>query len=342
MLNIIVFAMATRVSCCREKDKQDDVEFGLLAYAGLVLLPLLGVAWVFGVLAVNDDVLAFHYLFAVFTCFYGVFILLAYVLLSKNVRREVKYAVYRLQGRKGYEDSASPTRNSMLSRSALSYHQNDSSLEGGLSRVNVGISTTSTTSRSTSKSGGGLYHPDPYLHSSSTSTNPNAPYDYPPNAGIPPYGYDSAQFNGKPPTDDPDTGEMDRKRRVDSDSDSDSAMENPDLDLASSHSSDDEDDDNFAWDAVSPRQQTKPSQLESSPKKKWPSGHSGHNELGIRSPDQVKISPHKKAPEKSSQRNSLKGSKENVLCPSKRPKVKMPREQVPVLTHNGSITSDSE
>jgi len=51
----------------------------------------------------------------------------------------------------------------------------------------------------------------------------------------------------------------------------------------------------------------KPSQLESSPKKKWPSGHSGHNELGIRSPDQVKISPHKKAPEKSSQRNSLKG-----------------------------------
>ena len=54
--------------------------------AGLVLLPLLGVAWVFGVLAVNDDVLAFHYLFAVFTCFYGIFILLAYVLLSKNVR----------------------------------------------------------------------------------------------------------------------------------------------------------------------------------------------------------------------------------------------------------------
>lgn len=54
---------------------------------------------------------------------------------------------------------------------------------------------------------------------------------------------------------DPDTGEMDRKRRADSDSDSDlSAMENPDFDLASSHSSDDDDDDNFAYDTVSPRQ----------------------------------------------------------------------------------------
>ena len=84
-------------------------------------------------------------------------------------------------------------------RSALSYLQNDSSLEGGLSRVNIGISTSSTTSRSTSKSGrGGLYHPEGYLHSSSTSTNPNAPYDYPPNAGIAPYGYDSAQYHSKP------------------------------------------------------------------------------------------------------------------------------------------------
>ena len=56
---------------------------------------------------------------------------------------------------------------------------------------------------------------------------------------------------------DPDTGEMDRKRRLDSDSDSDlSAMGNPDLDLASSHSSDDDDDDdNFAWDAVNPQPQ---------------------------------------------------------------------------------------
>ena len=56
---------------------------------------------------------------------------------------------------------------------------------------------------------------------------------------------------------DPDTGEMDRKRRLDSDSDSDlSAMGNPDLDLASSHSSDDDDDDdNFAWDSVNPQPQ---------------------------------------------------------------------------------------
>ena len=44
--------------------------------------------------------------------------------------------------------------NCVLQRSALAYHQNDSSLEGGLNRMNVGISTTSTTSRSSKSSQG--------------------------------------------------------------------------------------------------------------------------------------------------------------------------------------------
>ena len=86
-------------------------------------------------------------------------------------------------------------------RSALAYH-NDSSLDGGLNRMNVGISTTSTTSRSTSKSSGGLYRPDGYLgHSMSTSNSNNGPtssHHYPPNAGIAPYGYDSSMFHDKP------------------------------------------------------------------------------------------------------------------------------------------------
>lgn len=53
--------------------------------AGLVLLPLLGLAWVFALLSVNDNVLAFHYLFAIFTSLQGIFILLAYVILSREV-----------------------------------------------------------------------------------------------------------------------------------------------------------------------------------------------------------------------------------------------------------------
>ena len=82
----------------------------------------------------------------------------------------------------------------------LSYHRGDSSLEGGLNRLNIGVSTTSSTSQSTSKSSGGMYHPDGYLHTSSTSTSANVPThsEYPPVAGIPAYGYDSSAFHDKP------------------------------------------------------------------------------------------------------------------------------------------------
>jgi len=77
----------------------------------------------------------------------------------------------------------------LFQRSALAYH-NDS-LDGGLSRLQVGVSATSS-SQSTSKSSGALYRPEGYLHTtSSTSTSGNVPsaYDLPANAGIAPYGW---------------------------------------------------------------------------------------------------------------------------------------------------------
>lgn len=61
-----------------------------------------------------------------------------------------------------------------LQRSALAYRR-DSSIDGYINRTNVGISTTSTTSRSTSKSSGGLYKGDDYLRSTDTSTSGHAP-----------------------------------------------------------------------------------------------------------------------------------------------------------------------
>ena len=57
-----------------------------------------------------------------------------------------------------------------------------------MNRVNVGISTTSTTSRSTSKSSGGLFRGEEYLRSTSTSESGNPiPASYP-NLGL--YEYD--------------------------------------------------------------------------------------------------------------------------------------------------------
>lgn len=81
-------------------------------------------------------------------------------------------------------------------RSALAY-RNDS-CDGGLARINVGISTTSTTSRSTSKSSGGLYKGEDYLRSTSTSTSGNMPpVKYPHTGSLPPpYAYDPEKPDG--------------------------------------------------------------------------------------------------------------------------------------------------
>lgn len=65
--------------------------------------------------------------------------------------------------------------------------------------MNIGISTTSTTSRSTSKSSQGMYRQEGYFHNHSTSTAANIPSaGIPANTGIPPYGYDSSMFHNKP------------------------------------------------------------------------------------------------------------------------------------------------
>jgi len=54
--------------------------------AGLVLLPLMSLAAAFAFLSANNaDVVAFRYLFIAFTCLQSVFVVIAYILLSKEV-----------------------------------------------------------------------------------------------------------------------------------------------------------------------------------------------------------------------------------------------------------------
>ncbi|CAI9730365.1 cadherin EGF LAG seven-pass G-type receptor 2 isoform X1 [Octopus vulgaris] len=241
---------------CREKVHVSHEDLGMLKESLLVaslLLPMCGANWVFALLSVNQNYAAFHYLFAIMSCFMGVFIFVFYVVCSRPVRFEIKRVWYKFKGKKLELDEAlGGTRSTMLSRSALAY-RNDSSMDGGLNRMNIGISTTSTTSRSTSKtSSGGLYKGDDYMRSTNSSTTSgHAPSMsmHPPNTGIPPY--DSYHLPPPPPPslplhdnhhpDDPDTGEKTTNLKPDSDSDSDDSDEHASLELASSHSSDDED-----------------------------------------------------------------------------------------------------
>lgn len=85
---------------------------------------------------------------------------------------------------------------SILQRSALAY-RNDSSYEGNLNRISVGITASSTTSRSTSKNSGGLFKGEDYLCSNSTSTSGHAPGALYQNkkSSLAPFAYDSKIYS---------------------------------------------------------------------------------------------------------------------------------------------------
>ncbi|XP_046355288.2 cadherin EGF LAG seven-pass G-type receptor 1-like isoform X1 [Haliotis rufescens] len=366
LANIFTFILAMKASCrekIREPENLNTLRCGLLST--IILLLLVGVTWVTGLISVNFHIPSLNYVFYVFMFLEGVFIVLAYVLLNAKVRFQIKRAWYRIQGKKlEIDENLAGTRSTMLSRSALAY-RHDSSNDGGLHRVNIGISTTSTTSRS-SKSSGTFHKGDDYLRSTSSSTSGHVPSTalYPPNTGIPPYGYDPSGFHDKlPDGTNPDTGEITHKPGNDSDSDSEVSIDRNSLDLASSHSSDEDDEFDLGprWEPTPTKSKAVEKAREEIEKKKkekeldrlrnnnadglW----SGDGEPGQRlgnSPRLSNVQPDVTLPASERQGRVVTivppvrtDSLPNNISSTSSPKQGM---RVQVLTHNGSVSSDTE
>ena len=69
----------------------NEVEFNKLrrvARLTLLLMPVFGLSWVFGVLAVNKELLVFQYVFTALNSFQGLFLFVCYCLMNNEVRRE--------------------------------------------------------------------------------------------------------------------------------------------------------------------------------------------------------------------------------------------------------------
>ncbi|XP_065192630.1 adhesion G protein-coupled receptor L4-like isoform X2 [Sycon ciliatum] len=86
LFNTIVFFNTLRVLVGRVKDKGSlkAVKTGLRAM--VLLLPLLGLTWVFGLFAVSEGTVAFAYLFTIFNSLQGACLFLLHVVLNKKVR----------------------------------------------------------------------------------------------------------------------------------------------------------------------------------------------------------------------------------------------------------------
>uniref|UniRef100_A0AAY5KNZ4 Cadherin EGF LAG seven-pass G-type receptor 1 n=1 Tax=Esox lucius TaxID=8010 RepID=A0AAY5KNZ4_ESOLU len=111
VVNIVIFILAAKASCGRkQRSFEKSGAIPALRMAFLLLL-LISATWLLGLMAVNSDVMTFHYLFAIFSCLQGIFIFFFHVIFNKEVRKNLKNV---FTGKKALADESSTTRATLL------------------------------------------------------------------------------------------------------------------------------------------------------------------------------------------------------------------------------------
>lgn len=210
-----------------------------LLWLSVISLPLLVTMWVLALLMASDHSPMLTYLLSLTVLVHAVFSLLGYCFVNQRVRQNLFRSIMHCMGKKvpllettsvmGAASTSSHNISMQASRSALAYHNTGAGFEA-TTRRHVGISTSSTTSRSTTKTGSSPYRSDTHLRHTSTSTS-----NYNSTSDVPSY-LRSFEAEGHRRR---EVLEESERRRGDSDSESDGS-EGRSLELASSHSSDDD------------------------------------------------------------------------------------------------------
>lgn len=181
--------------------------------------------WVLAVLAASENSQLLTMLLSAVVLVHAIFCLIGYCIINKRVRENLRRTFLRCMGRKV------PLLDSSLAISSSSQNVGSQPRTPGgflagnydTTRRNIGISASSTTSRSTAKTSSSPYRSDGQLRHTSTSTS-----NY--NSDVPSY---MRGFEGRNPREE-------KHRRNRKDSDSGSETDGRSLDLASSHSSDED------------------------------------------------------------------------------------------------------
>ncbi|XP_037887303.1 protocadherin-like wing polarity protein stan isoform X2 [Glossina fuscipes] len=199
-----------------------------LLWLSVVSLPLMGVMWVLAVLAASENSQLLSMLLSGVVVLHAIFCLVGYCIINKRVRENLQRTLLRCMGRKvPLLDSSMVVSNSSHNVNGNARPNNFMTTNYDTQRRNVGISVSSTTSRSTAKTSSSPYS-DGQLRQTSTSTsNYNSASDAPSFLR----GFDSSTTSGR---------REEKPRRHRKDSDSGSETDGRSLELASSHSSDDD------------------------------------------------------------------------------------------------------
>lgn len=131
-----------------------------LLWLSVISLPLLVMMWVLALLIASDHNPLLTYLLSFTVLLHGIFAILGYCFVNERVRQNLLRSIMFCMGKKvpllettsvmGVTSTSSHNISMQASRSALAYH-NTSGFEA--TRRHIGISTSSTTSRSTTKTG---------------------------------------------------------------------------------------------------------------------------------------------------------------------------------------------
>ncbi|XP_046546561.1 uncharacterized protein LOC124256630 isoform X2 [Haliotis rubra] len=120
---IIVFIVLKTMFSTTAMMTKSAIEKGRAGLKALcVLLPLMGVTWVFGVFSVNEDLTVFQYLFAVFNSLQGFFIFIFHCLVSRQVQDGMKNRKRRYRAKSfkttGTESSSQMPASKLVSTSS--------------------------------------------------------------------------------------------------------------------------------------------------------------------------------------------------------------------------------
>ncbi|KAF4091142.1 hypothetical protein AMELA_G00033680 [Ameiurus melas] len=136
LINIVIFVLAAKASCGQRNQSETSGAISALRMSVLLLL-LISATWLLGLMAVNSDVLTFHYLFAILSCVQGICIFFFHCILNKDVRTSLKSV---FGGKKVPEEESTATHATLLTRS---FNGNTCTEDGCLYRTSIGESTVS-------------------------------------------------------------------------------------------------------------------------------------------------------------------------------------------------------
>ncbi|XP_010072904.1 PREDICTED: cadherin EGF LAG seven-pass G-type receptor 3-like, partial [Pterocles gutturalis] len=138
VMNGVMFLLVAKMSCSPGQKETKKKSVFMTLRSSFVLLLVISTTWLFGLLAVNNSVLAFHYLYTVLCSLQGLAVLVLFCVLNEEVQEAWKLACL---GKKGQSEEAARS-----TQGPSAYNNTALFEESGLIRITLGASTISSVS----------------------------------------------------------------------------------------------------------------------------------------------------------------------------------------------------